>query len=55
MQSPGETKLVTFILADRWLSSWDVSTHLFKLQKGEFGVMIGGASDAIQLTGTMTV
>jgi hypothetical protein len=42
-------------MADRWLSSWDVPSHAFQLSTGNFGVAIGGASDAIQLTGKLTV
>ena len=52
---PGKRQLVTFALTQRWLSSWDVQTHAFTLNTGTFGVSIGGASDDIKLTGTITV
>ena len=52
---PGGKKLVTFSLADRWLSSWSTASHEWELNSGVFDVAVGGASDAIQLTGTMTV
>lgn len=53
--APGAMHTVVFTMDQRWLSSWDISTHSFKLNKGEFGVAIGGASDDIKLTSTFEV
>ena len=52
---PGERQMVTFRLADRWLSNWDVATHSWKLATGEFKVGVGGSSDDLPLQGTLTV
>ena len=52
---PGERQMVTFRLADRWLSNWGVATHSWKLATGEFKVGVGGSSDNLPLQGTLTV
>lgn len=47
--APGESKTVTFDLASVDLSIWDVETHGWALQKGEFTAMVGASSCDIRL------
>lgn len=51
----GARKMISFTMSERWLSSWDVASHAFKVNHGKFGLSIGGASDDIQLTGNLNV
>ena len=50
---PGEATTATFLLEARSFSIWDVDAHAWQLVTGEFGVMVGAASDDIRLTATL--
>ena len=46
---------VTIALNDRSFSTWDVGTHGWKVEQGEFAVWVGGSSDTSKaLTGTIS-
>lgn len=47
--APGEMKTVTLSLDQSAWSFWDVNTHSFIAEKGEFELWVGGASDDIRL------
>ena len=51
----GESKSVHFPLRERDLSIWDVKTHNWAQQSGEFKVYVGASSRDIRATGTFTV
>ncbi len=50
---PGETRKVTLTLNRRALSYYDVNSKAWKAEPGDFGVLVGGSSDNIQLKGTL--
>lgn len=50
---PGEAATATFRLESRSFSIWDTHAHTWQLVTGEFGVMVGAASDDIRLTSTL--
>ena len=49
----GETVTASFTLTDRDLSIWDVASHKWALQKGEFTIEVGTSSRAIRATGLL--
>lgn len=51
---PGEASTATFRLDNRSFSIWDTHAHAWQLVMGEFGVMVGAASDDIRLTSTLS-
>ena len=51
---PRERKLIRFTVDTRWLSSWDASTHSWKLAVGNFEVLVGSSSADIRLQGRVS-
>lgn len=52
---PGETKTVSFSIDKSALSYWDVNTHSYKADAGDYEAWVGSASDDIRLKGTFTL
>jgi beta-glucosidase len=52
---PGETKRVTLTLDRRAFSFFDVNKNDWSADAGEFTVLVGGASDNIQLRGKFSL
>eukprot|EP01009_Symbiontida_sp_KSa7_P007954 NODE_5106_length_323_cov_774.000000_g4495_i0.p1 GENE.NODE_5106_length_323_cov_774.000000_g4495_i0~~NODE_5106_length_323_cov_774.000000_g4495_i0.p1 ORF type:complete len:74 (+),score=21.48 NODE_5106_length_323_cov_774.000000_g4495_i0:27-224(+) len=52
---PGQQQTATLTLTDRDLSVWDVASHSFKVQSGQFKVYVGSSSRDIRLNGEFTV
>jgi beta-glucosidase len=52
---PGESVNVSFALAPRDLSIWDVDVHDWALVKGTFGVSVGASSRDARLSGSFVV
>lgn len=52
---PGETRVVRIRLIGRDLGFWDVQRHEWKVEPGEFRVLVGGSSDQIALEGSFSV
>jgi beta-glucosidase len=48
---PGETKNIALRLDRRAFSYYDVNNEQWKAEPGEFGVLVGGSSDKIELQG----
>jgi len=48
---PGETRRVTLTLDRRAFSFYDMNKKDWSAEPGEFTILVGGASDAIQLRG----
>jgi beta-glucosidase len=48
---PGETRRVTLTLSRRAFSFYDVQKKDWSAEPGEFGILVGGSSDKIQLRG----
>jgi len=53
MLKAGDSATVTFELADRDLSIWDVSSSQWSVVAGDFDIMVGASSEDIRLTGTL--
>jgi beta-glucosidase len=51
---PGETKTVEFRVPYDELSFWDIKTHSFVVEPGEFDIMVGASSADIRLSGVVT-
>lgn len=51
---PGEVKKITLNLTQRDLAYWDVATDDWRVEPGEFQVMLGTSSDDIKLEGVFT-
>ena len=51
---PGERKVVTMKLSQRDLSFWDVNTHSWLAEPGDFTVLIGTSSQQIKLNADFT-
>lgn len=47
---PGETKSVNFVINRKDLSYWDIQSHNWKAEKGQFEVLIGSSSADIKMT-----
>jgi beta-glucosidase len=45
---PGETKIATFTITRRDLSFWDVTTHAWKAEPGDFELRVGSSSRDIR-------
>jgi beta-glucosidase len=48
---PGETKNIALRLDRRAFSYYDVTSEQWKAEPGEFGILVGGSSDKIELQG----
>jgi beta-glucosidase len=46
---PGQKKSVTFSLAGEKLAYWDVNTHGFVVDPGEFDILVGGSSEDVRV------
>ena len=53
--TPGQMRTVNFTLPARELARWNTSTNSFFTEPGAFDIMVGRASNNIQLTTTLTV
>lgn len=53
--NPGETKTVTFRLDRRAFAYWNVEANDWMVQSGDFQILIGKSSRAIELSETITV
>jgi len=52
---PGETKDVIVRLTPKDLAYWDVATHAWKSEPGDYELRVGSGSDQILLTGKITL
>jgi beta-glucosidase len=52
--NPGAKKEVKFKLNDRDLSVWDIDTHGWQVQNGEFKIYVGSSSRDIKAVGNFT-
>jgi beta-glucosidase len=52
---PGETKNVTVSLNRRAFSYYDVSRKQWTAEPGDFGILVGGSSAIVELTGKVTL
>lgn len=52
---PGETKRVTVALDGRALSYYDVNAKRWRIEPGDFDVLVGRSSEQIELRGKLTV
>ena len=52
---PGETHTVHVRLSSHDFAFWDVATHDWKVEPGEYAILVGGASDKIILEGKVTL
>ena len=53
--APGQSRDVSITLDPAWISTFDVSSHAWKLFPGEYGVAVGGSSDEAALRGKLLV
>lgn len=53
--SPGNKKILTFMLGSRDISIWDIKTHAWLPQKGKFVVKVGTSSDNTPLNATFEI
>jgi beta-glucosidase len=51
--APGESKTLAIKLNPEWISVWDEKANRWQIPQGEYGVEVGGASDAISLKGSV--
>ena len=54
MLKAGETKRVTITLPHEAFAFWDVKSHSFVVEPGEFDILVGGSSRNLPLTATIT-
>ncbi len=52
---PGETRTVRVRLGQSDFAFWDVATHAWKAEPGDYAIMVGGASDDVALRGKVTL
>jgi beta-glucosidase len=52
---PGETKKVSVILDTRSLSYYDVGAKQWRVEPGDFSVLVGRSSAQIELQGKLTL
>ena len=52
---PGESRAVRLELPPAAFAFWDVATHGWKTEPGEFRIFVGGASNLTPLSGTVTL
>jgi beta-glucosidase len=50
----GASATAQFHLEERSFSIWDTKTHMWKVVRGEFGVLVGASSVDIRLVGTLS-
>lgn len=55
MLEPGESKTAVFMLTEREFSFYDVEQTVWRWEKGEFDILIGGSSRDIRLSGEITL
>jgi beta-glucosidase len=55
MLQPGEGRVVRLRLAPEDFAFWDVATHAWRAEPGEYRILVGGASDRIELEGGITL
>ena len=53
--APGETKRVTIIIPEKDLSFYDINTKSWKLESGQFDILIGASSRDIKLKGEVNI
>jgi beta-glucosidase len=53
--APGEVKPVRFALSRRAFAFWDVRTHGWRVEPGEFQILVGASSRDIRLAGSVHV
>jgi beta-glucosidase len=53
--APGEEKEVRFGLSPRAFAFWDVPFHAWKVEPGEFTILVGASSRDLRLTGRVTI
>jgi len=53
--APGNSDKVSFLLSDKDLSIWDVTSHSWKIQSGTFTVYVGTSSQDLPLRQTINV
>jgi beta-glucosidase len=53
--APGEEKVVRFALSRRAFAFWDLRTHAWKVEPGDFTILVGASSRDLRLTGRVTV
>ena len=52
---PGETKTVSLVVSGEQLAYYDVNTHGFVVEPGEFDIMVGSSSRDIRSKGRLVV
>ena len=52
---PGETKTVNLTLDSRSFSYYDVGSKSWKVEPGEFGILVGDSSEDIALHGSVNL
>jgi len=50
----GQSETVRVPIDPKYVSVWDVSSKQWRMPAGSYGVKVGGASDALSLTGSAT-
>jgi len=53
--TPGESSTVVFELTRRDLSTWDTVAQKWSLQKGSYGIFVGGSSRDLPLVGKLVI
>ena len=53
--APGEEKVLRFSLSRRAFAFWDVRTRAWKVEPGEFAILVGASSRDIRLAGRVAV
>jgi len=51
----GESEMVRVAIDPKYVSVWDVPSKQWRMATGSYGVKVGGASDALSLTGLATL
>lgn len=52
---PGESRRVTVTLGDEAFAFYDMNTHAFRTEPGEFTILVGNSSTHLPLSGTVTL
>jgi beta-glucosidase len=55
MLQPNETKTVTFALAPRDFSFWDVKSNGWKIDPGQFSISVGDSSRNLSLQARLDI
>jgi beta-glucosidase len=53
--APGESKMVSVLIDDRVLKTFDEENNAWNMTPGDYQVLVGGSSDNATLTGTLVV